>query len=188
MDLQQHHWRPQSRVIVTDSLSFGFGTSSTVQDGGTNGRFCAVLEKVTLLRTITVAAVKLCKYLRFLLINLREPSISTMYWLKGNTSTKVLLQSHFFGWFPNWFWAMHRSSTDNSFKLRAFWLSFSELWANRVRNACSLSDLASRQVLCTAGFDFFSKRLRKKSCLLKDGQIQLQLAKTCSLGWRIPLL
>ena len=44
-------------IIGLCNTSFGSGTSSTVHDGGANGRFGAVLELVALLWTITVAGV-----------------------------------------------------------------------------------------------------------------------------------
>ena len=62
MDLQQHHERHQSRMVVTDILSLVYATHHLVLehhqlDGAANGRFGAVLEQAVLLRTITVAGV-----------------------------------------------------------------------------------------------------------------------------------
>ena len=67
MDFQQHHGRHQSRVIVHTIIGlcntpFGTGTSLTVQDGGSNGRFGAVLEQAALLRTMTVAIADTCDF------------------------------------------------------------------------------------------------------------------------------
>ena len=82
----------------------------------------------------------------FLFVSRPEPSTFMIYWSCSAVSTTVPVRCHLVGLFLVWFWMKHLSPILRG--NRGFTCSFrvSDVLENRVRNAFSLADQASRQI------------------------------------------